>query len=89
MWVVTHYEIAETGHPGPMQRFHVLDGQGQWRTGVQAFVELWSHLPYYRRLAALIQTLRLDRPLEFLYRQWVRWRLRRRCGYTQCGLHHE
>ncbi len=35
-----------------MQRFHVLDADGCWQTGAAGFIELWTHLPYYRMLAA-------------------------------------
>jgi predicted DCC family thiol-disulfide oxidoreductase YuxK len=69
-----------------MQRFHVLDGLGRWQTGVAAFLELWSHLPYYRWLASMVRALGLAGPLEALYRRWAGWRLRRRCGEQRCGL---
>jgi hypothetical protein len=72
-----------------MRRFHVLDGKGHWQTGVNGFVELWSFLPGYCWLASLIRALRLHRPLEFIYRHWAAWRLRRRCRNDQCGLYHE
>ena len=72
-----------------MRRFHVLDGYGRWQTGAAAFVEVWSHLPYYRRLASLVRVLRLDRPLEFVYRRWADWRLQRRCSNDRCGVSHE
>jgi predicted DCC family thiol-disulfide oxidoreductase YuxK len=69
-----------------MQRFHVLDALGRWQTGVAAFLELWSHLPYYRWLASVVRALRLTGPLEILYQRWAGWRLRRRCGEDRCGL---
>jgi len=72
-----------------MQRFHVLDGLGRWKTGVEAFLELWSHLRYYRWLASLLRALRLARPLEVIYRRWAGWRLRQRCKDMQCGLFRE
>ena len=72
-----------------MRRFHVLDGHGRWQTGAAAFIELWSHLPYYRRLASLVRVLRLDRPLEFVYRRWADWRLQRQCRQDRCGVSHE
>lgn len=72
-----------------MQRFHVLDGLGRWQTGVEAFLELWSHLRYYRWLASLLRALRLARTLEVIYRRWAGWRLRQRCKDMQCGLFRE
>jgi hypothetical protein len=30
-----------------MRRFHVRDAQGRWQSGAWAFVELWTHLPYF------------------------------------------
>lgn len=72
-----------------MARFHVLDMRGCRQTGVRAFVELWSHLPYYRWLASLVRTLRLEGLLEVAYRRWAGWRLQRRCHDRQCGVAHE
>ena len=72
-----------------MRRFHVLDRYGRWQTGVAAFVELWSHLPYYRRLASLVRMLRLERPLESVYRCWADWRLQRQCRDERCGISHK
>ena len=69
-----------------MQRLHVLDAGGAWKTGVAGFVELWTHLPYYRRLAGLIRVLHLAAPLDWLYGHWAAWRLKRRCSDQQCGL---
>ncbi len=69
-----------------MRRFHVLDRFGCWQTGVSAFLELWSHLPYYRWMACVVRVLRLRRPLELLYRRWADWRLWRRCDGRACGL---
>lgn len=68
-----------------MRSFHVLDINGRWRRGVAGFVELWSHLPYYRRLASLVRVLRLTGPLEPVYRRWADWRLQRRCSDQHCG----
>ena len=72
-----------------MQRFHVLDARGRWQTGSKAFVELWSHLPYYRWLAGLVRVFRLEGPLETVYRRWAAWRLQRRCQDDRCGLSHD
>ena len=69
-----------------MASFHVLDGDGRWHRGAAAFVALWSQLPYYRRLAALVRMLRLTGPLEAVYRRWAVWRLRGRCRDGVCGL---
>lgn len=69
-----------------MQRLHVLDAGGAWQTGVAGFIELWAHLPYYRRLAGLLRALHLEKPLDRVYGHWARWRLQRRCSGQQCGL---
>ena len=93
-WVDISREATRLGRYGltveqAMRRFHVLDGHGRWRTGVAAFVELWSHLPYYRRLASLVKALRLGGPLEHVYRRWAEWRLRRQCRDQHCGVPRE
>ncbi|MGD2113084.1 MAG: DUF393 domain-containing protein [Gammaproteobacteria bacterium] len=67
-----------------MASFHVLDAQNRWQRGAAGFIELWSHLPGYRRLAALVRGLRLAGPLQALYRPWAAWRLRRRCHRGAC-----
>ena len=61
-----------------MKRFHVLDQQGQMLTGADAFVTLWSVLPYYRWLARLTRSLGLIPFLERMYLPFARWRLARR-----------
>ena len=60
-----------------MSSLHVLDKEGHMQTGVQAFLAIWSTLPYYRVLAKLIKTLRIAPVLEWLYKGFARWRLRR------------
>jgi predicted DCC family thiol-disulfide oxidoreductase YuxK len=61
-----------------MARLHVLDGEGQMKTGVAAFVPLWNELPYYRWLALFVQHLGLVPLLERLYEPFARWRISRR-----------
>lgn len=72
-----------------MQRLHVLDSDGTWQTGVAGFIELWAHLPCYRRLAYLLMLLKLEKPLGFVYAHWARRRLRCVSGDDRCGLSSE
>ena len=67
-----------------MAELHVLDGNGCWQRGIDAFLVIWSHLPAYRWLARLISALRLRAPLGFAYRRFAAWRYRRRCGTSDC-----
>jgi predicted DCC family thiol-disulfide oxidoreductase YuxK len=67
-----------------MAELHVLDGNGRWQRGVDAFLVIWSHLPAYRWLARLISALRLRSPLGFVYRRFAAWRYRRHCGTSGC-----
>jgi hypothetical protein len=69
-----------------MKRLHVLDVNGNWQTGVAGFIELWACLPYYRWLAALLTTLRMVGPLDFVYGYWARWRAKRRCSGGACEI---
>lgn len=69
-----------------MQQLHVLDATGGWKTGAAGFIELWAHLPFYRRLANLIILLRLERPLELVYAKWASWRMRCLSKDDCCGL---
>lgn len=63
-----------------MAVFHVRGADGAMHRGVAGFVELWRHLPYYRRLAWLVTRLGLVGPLERGYARFARWRLGRRGG---------
>ena len=72
-----------------MQRFHVLDRDGNWQTGAHGFIEVWSALPYYRHLAFIARKLHLGGPMDVIYRQWARWRWQRRCTNERCGLSHD
>jgi predicted DCC family thiol-disulfide oxidoreductase YuxK len=67
-----------------MAELHVLDGNGRWQRGVDAFLVIWSHLPAYRWLARLVSVLRLRSPLGFAYRRFAAWRYRHRCGTSGC-----
>ena len=67
-----------------MAELHVLDGNGRWQRGVDAFLVIWSHLPRYRWLARLIAIFGLRTPLGFIYRRFAAWRYRNRCGTNNC-----
>ena len=69
-----------------MAELHVLDGNGGWHRGVDAFLVIWSRLPAYRWLARLVSALRLRAPLGFVYRHFAAWRYRRRCGMGACTI---
>ena len=64
-----------------MARSHLLDRDGQIKTGAAAFVAIWSALPCYRGLVAFIRFLGLVSLLERLYVPLACWRLcqRRNC----------
>jgi predicted DCC family thiol-disulfide oxidoreductase YuxK len=67
-----------------MAELHVLDGDGRWQRGVDAFLVIWQQLPAYRWLAKLVTALGLRRPLGFFYRHFAAWRYRQRCGSDSC-----
>ena len=51
-------DIAGAEHVCPfdrtemLKRLHVVDADGNKFVGVDAFIEIWRHLPYYRHLAS-------------------------------------
>jgi hypothetical protein len=49
----------------------VLDGDGRWQRGVDAFLVIWQQLPAYRWLAKLVTALGLRRPLGFVYHHFA------------------
>ena len=54
-----------------MQRFHVLDGDGQLLSGAAAFVEVWSRLPGWRWAARVAGMPGAMTTLEFGYRLFL------------------
>jgi predicted DCC family thiol-disulfide oxidoreductase YuxK len=93
-WIDVSRETQLPGNYGvtteqALRRFHVLDGDGAWHTGAYGFLELWSTLPYYRRLAFALRKLHLGRLLDAFYRPWADWRWKRRCNDGQCNLSHD
>lgn len=78
-------QAVELSAANALQRFHLLDAQGQWQTGAYGFVEMWAHLPGYRYLAGAIRLLRLQALLDWGYVHVTRWRLRKKCT-EQCSL---
>ena len=68
-----------------MARLHVLDRQGELRSGVDAFTVIWDELPGWRWLAKLVRALRLIGPMEWGYGIWLRRRERKRCPVGEQG----
>lgn len=69
-------EAAGITYQQAMDRMHVLDARQQMQTGVRGFLEVWKRLPYYRRVASLVEKLPFLIPvMEFGYRIFARYRL--------------
>ena len=71
-----------------MQVIHGINPQGQVETGIDAFLLIWKHLPYYRYLARTIEALHLQQPLAWLYNIFSSWRYKKRCGESCNQSHH-
>lgn len=65
-----------------MRELHVIDRNGEFRTGIYAFLALWSELPYYRHVATVVHVLRLAPLLEWAYQRFAKWRYVRRTSQT-------
>ncbi len=64
-------------HQQAMDRIHVADESLQMHTGVAGFLNIWKHLPYYRRLVPIIKhTPFLLTIMEGGYRVFAKHRLR-------------
>lgn len=63
-----------------MQRIHMIDSLGAVKTGAQAFVTLWSQLPFYRFLSVLCRTPGVVTVMDWAYTAFARWRWQRRAG---------
>ncbi|WP_305910262.1 DUF393 domain-containing protein [Methylomarinum sp. Ch1-1] len=69
-------DSAGIGYKQAMDRLHVIDENRQLQTGARAFLVLWKRLPYYRRLAVLVETFPGLLPLmECVYRIFAYYRL--------------
>ena len=59
-----------------MERMYVIDENQQLQSGVLGFLQLWKQLPYYRRIAPIIENIPLLLPvMEFFYVIFARYRL--------------
>lgn len=67
-----------------MATLHVRDRLGRLVTGGDAFLALWDELPGWRRVAAAIRGLRLNRAFDAAYRWHSRNRFEKRCATGTC-----
>ena len=77
-------DVYGVSHAAAMARFHVRGPSGDWSTGVDGFLLLWSRLRGYRWLARVVTAVGIAGPLEALYRWFARRRLRSRCADGSC-----
>ncbi|SFG19887.1 thiol-disulfide oxidoreductase DCC family protein [Neptunomonas qingdaonensis] len=63
-----------------MARLHSIDASGKKVTGVAAFLLIWDNLDYYRYLAKTVRILKLQKPLDFAYQRFAKWRVKRQCA---------
>ncbi len=69
-------EKAGLTYKQTMDRLHVIDENQQLQSGVLGFLQVWKQLPYYRRIAPIIENVPLLLPLmECCYRIFARYRL--------------
>ncbi|HEY7772222.1 MAG TPA: DUF393 domain-containing protein [Marinagarivorans sp.] len=58
-----------------MALLHVIDAKGQLHIGLAGHIVMWSQLPFYRVLAALLKRHpRLARRCDVAYQMFTRWR---------------
>ena len=71
--------LADAGitYQQAMDRIHVADASQQLHTGIKGFMNVWEHLPYYRRLVPVIRHTPLLLPImEAVYKVFAKNRLR-------------
>lgn len=61
-----------------MRQLHVLDKNVHLKKGVSAFITIWSELPGYRWLAAIVRLVGASPALEHLYARFAAARMRQR-----------
>ncbi|MGH1460722.1 MAG: thiol-disulfide oxidoreductase DCC family protein [Neptuniibacter sp.] len=62
-----------------MAELHAVTDAAVVVKGVDSFLLIWENLRFYRLLAKVVVCLRLNKPLNFIYNRFARWRLRKRC----------
>ncbi|PAV26321.1 thiol-disulfide oxidoreductase [Tamilnaduibacter salinus] len=65
-----------------LQRLHLLDGEGIYRTGLRAMVQTWSHTP----LGFLFRLLLLPGVRTLAEAAYNRWAERRYCRRYGCSI---
>jgi predicted DCC family thiol-disulfide oxidoreductase YuxK len=69
-------DAAGINYQQAMKRIHVINEQQTLKTGVRGFLEVWKKLPYYRRLAVVVEKVPLLLPvMEGFYRVFAYYRL--------------
>ncbi|MEQ1635515.1 MAG: DUF393 domain-containing protein [Methylococcales bacterium] len=80
-WVDISQNRGDLGKVGltykqAMDRMYVIDENQQLLSGVRGFLEVWKQLPYYRRVAPVIEHVPLLLwIMEFCYTIFARYRL--------------
>lgn len=57
-----------------MERFHIVDANGQAHSGARAFLLVWMQMPAFRRLGRICSWTPIERLLEFVYGGFLRIR---------------
>ena len=60
-----------------VEELHVQDERGGVFRGVDAFLQIWAHIPRYRWVYFIARGAVIKRCLKFFYRAFVKWRLKR------------
>lgn len=69
-------ETAGISYEDAMARIHVQDENQQLQTGVKGFLLVWKQLPYYKRLAFIVERVPFLLPImEFCYSIFAKYRL--------------
>lgn len=77
--------VAGISPADAMAAFHAYHtGDRRLYSGVPAFIALWQRLPGYRYLAWTATRLHLVGVMQWAYRPFAAWRLRRRCRDRVC-----
>ena len=70
-------EKYDLNYEDAMRRFHVMAPDGQFHVGAYGFVYMWSKLKFYRFISRMIVKLRITRVLNWAYKHFANWRIRR------------
>jgi len=72
--LLSHYDVSQAD---ALRLLHVLDHNGKWFVGVDAFLVIWKQLKYWRFLAVIVSFPGIKQTASTLYKTFAKYRFSR------------